>query len=213
MFENLRVSQQVSLASWATAIITAQLKYVDTPGHLDGLLELRRRTSPENLPDLHRILGTLKTNREAIQSLIAYFGSVVLFATIYSLALDHDLTMERADEDMTPLISEHRLMVSSPVSEINIYTRQQLAHMTVRGTFKLLLQDAVTLLIYNALDELRWRMFQRFVRGLLHSATLHGDHCVSYVHEAKYRCYVRASRCRTQGRALCHRHHLGIRSS
>lgn len=174
------------MSSWITDIIKKQPKYVDVPSNLPQQVEFRSRWGSSTLPDLHHIISAMNIDHDVVESIIKYFGPVVHTVANYAMSLDAALTEEILDNDIALLVRRHRIEVSNPFSTVPISVRQQLAHINLPGTCKLLLADTAEIMTGTEdipLSEVLWRLFHKFVQGLLQTAMLHGVACISIVRD------------------------------
>ncbi|KAF2832332.1 hypothetical protein CC86DRAFT_377514 [Ophiobolus disseminans] len=184
VFQELRT---ITLAAqWIDVVLANRPIYVDMPGNLNEQLGAREQATLNIFIDLHRTIAALQLDPIALCDVVDLFGPIVLSAANYAWSLNTSLMEESIDHDVEAIVKSHRAMILDPLSEIPLRVRQQMAQVNIRGTFRLLLHDAVELANNSSpLSELHWRLFQKFVNGLYESASAYN--CVDHVREALVR--------------------------
>lgn len=168
------------LAHWIETFIKEEPRYVDRPPNLPEQLRARTTNNSIVFLDLDRAINSLRTDYDAILTVIGFFGNLVFTATNYVQSQDADMVEEPNEDAMQALIQALRDRITI-FSESPLKVRQQLCHMNIRGTFSLLLRDTANL-ANDSRSELHWRMFQRLVHSLHHTAITHN--CEKAVKEA-----------------------------
>ncbi|KAH7082701.1 hypothetical protein BKA63DRAFT_501474 [Paraphoma chrysanthemicola] len=183
VFEELR--KLPSMTNWVTELVTKQPKCIDAPTTKAGPIEFRSRWGQNVLPDMHRVINGLDIDQEAIDNVVEYFTPLVLTTGNYiQRNLDDFFTQGKLDAAIATLVRQHRIAVSNPLSPIPLTVRQQLAHIDLPGTIHVILQDIAQIGTHPAdypIFETTWRLFHKFVQGLLQTATLHSEACVAFV--------------------------------
>ncbi|KAH7093592.1 hypothetical protein FB567DRAFT_544930 [Paraphoma chrysanthemicola] len=183
VFEELR--KLPSISTWVTELIAKQPKCIHTPTTIMGLVEFRSRWGQNVLPDMHRVINRLDIDQNAIDNVIEYFTPLVLTTGNYIQRHLEDFFLQgKLDVAIATLVRQHRIAVSNPLSPIPIAVRQQLAHVDLPGTIQAILVDIAQIGTHPEeypVFEIIWRLFHKFVQGLLQTASLHSEACMTFV--------------------------------
>ena len=176
LFESLLLSPR--LEDWVAHFIEIQPRYDDRPSDLLNQARRRSLLGPDITPDLAQTLLASSQDREAIRYIIELFAMPVhIIATLHPSIGTHVSNRTRRtevhsfvqtlDELLKGSFETYSAHVSDPLSTTRLSLRRQLAQANICGTFKLLVQDFLSLYSRRgSSDGLSWDMFKRFVEGV-----------------------------------------------
>ncbi|CAG5155912.1 uncharacterized protein ALTATR162_LOCUS3897 [Alternaria atra] len=175
------------LKDWLMHIINSQPHYNDVQGDLQGQFNARHLLGANTIPELARTIIAFRHEYMAIEDAIAIFAKLVQnaidrYQDTTSFSSDHTTL----DQYVNELVDHHRFLVSDPFSKSSLALRQQLALCDIRGTMRLLVWDAATLLDRSCYTGLSWDMFRNFVNGLIHVVNAREPACVDHVRTALF---------------------------
>lgn len=172
---------------WIMHIINSQPRYNDVPGNLQDHLKARQLLGASTIPEMARMITANPLDYKEIESEIAHFAGLV------QVTIDHHQEMRwfsmghpSLNDYLNELVDHHRSLISDPFSKLSLVLRQQLASCDIRGTARLLVQDATTLLnrSFYTVRGHSWDMFKNFVDGLMRVAGALGSVCLGHVRTA-----------------------------
>jgi hypothetical protein len=195
VFEIARSCHQIQ--DWIASIINAQPRYNDLrSNHTNQIME-RQQEGTDTFPDLARAIKVLKDDPTAVFRVIQCFACWVQTAAnhVINCVARPPATPEvpvvisiQLDDTLDIMIKHHRINNSNPFSDDTLQTRQQLVQCNVRGTYALMINDALKLgpQAANSVGphELSWYMFKKFVSGIMQVASTQGSACVSVVRDS-----------------------------
>lgn len=166
------------LEDWVAHFIEIQPRYDDRPSDLLDQARRRSLLGPNTIPDLAQTLLASSQDGEAVRYIIELFAMPVhIIATLHPSIGTHVSNRTRRtevhsfvqtlDELLKGSFETYSAHVSDPLSTTRLSLRRQLAQANICGTFKLLVQDSLSLYSRRgSSDGLSWDMLRDLLKVL-----------------------------------------------